>query len=56
MTLTEIVACRAFESPVFESLLAIINVGHENGNFNCRWRKKIVDVSHKSLFSGVKRC
>ena len=42
----EIVAYTASMSLVFGALIIKNHIGYKNRIFNCRWSKKIVDVSH----------
>lgn len=42
----EIVAYMASESLVFGGVIIKNHIGYKNRIFNCRWSKKIVDVSH----------
>ena len=41
--------CRASERAVLKGLLIKGSIMCENGNFHCRWREKIVDVSHPDV-------
>jgi len=43
----EIVANTASMSLVFGGLIIKNHIGYKNRIFNCRWSKKIVDVSQK---------
>jgi len=40
------VAYTASESLAFGGLIIKNHIGYKNRIFNCRWSKKIVDVSH----------
>jgi len=42
--------CRASERAVLKGSLLKMSIMHKKGNFNCRWREKIVDVSHNSFW------
>lgn len=42
----EIVAYTASMNLVFGGLIIKNHIGYKNRIFNCRWSKKIVDVSH----------
>lgn len=46
----EIVAYTASMSLIFGGLIIKNHIGYKNRIFNCRWSKKIVDVSQRSLF------
>jgi hypothetical protein len=37
--------CRASERAVLKGSLLKMSITHKNGNYNRRWREKIVDVS-----------
>ena len=45
---------RASEKAVFEASLLKMPFMHKKGNFNRRWREKIVDVSHRAPTNNIK--
>jgi len=45
--------CRASERAVLKGLLIKGSIMCENGNFHCRWREKIVDVSQMNIYGVI---